>query len=119
MKLKKLIEGLDAPKKTTNEKAAFLQEIKKFNEYGSVIYRTEGLTDAAKAINELVEKAEAITLQETQDWFDEITVKRNLKTLREGNKQFGQTIKEIVKLQQRLESLYEEMGHNLGRYYEL
>ncbi len=43
MKLKKLIEGLDTPKKTTNEKAAFLQEIKKFNEYGSVIYRTEGL----------------------------------------------------------------------------
>lgn len=122
MKLKKLIEELEADagaKKTTNEKAAFLQEIKRFNEYGSVIYRTEDLTRTGQAISELVNKAEAITLQETQDWFDEITVKRNLKTLREGNKQFGQTIKEIVKLQQRLESLYEEMGHNLGRYYEL
>jgi hypothetical protein len=122
MKLKKIIEGIEADqgaKKTTNEKAAFLQEIKKFNEYGSVIYRTEDLNRAGQAISELVNKAEAITLQETQDWFDEITVKRNLKTLREGNKQFGQTIKEIVKLQQRLESLYEEMGHNLGRYYEL
>lgn len=122
MKLKKLIEGLETDqggKKTTNEKAAFLQEIKKFNEYGSVIYRTEDLARVGQEINELVNKAEAITLQETQDWFDEITVKRNLKTLREGNKQFGLTIKEIVKLQQRLESLYEEMGHNLGRYYEL
>jgi hypothetical protein len=119
MKLKKLIEGLDTPKKTTNEKAAFIQEIKKFNEYGSVIYRTEDLTRVGQEINELVQKAEEITLQETQDWFDEITVKRNLKNLREGNKQFGQTIKEIAKLQQRLESLYEEMGHNLGRYYEL
>ena len=122
MKLKKIIEGLEADqgaKKSTNEKAAFLQEIKKFNEYGSVIYRTEDLTRVGNEITELVNKAEAITLQETQDWFDEITVKRNLKTLREGSKQFGQTIKEIAKLQQRLESLYEEMGHNLGRYYEL
>lgn len=119
MKLKKLIENTGTKKKTVNEKAAFLQEIKKFNEYGSVIYRTEDLNRVAESINELVNKAEEITLQETQDWFDEITVKRNLKTLREGNKQFGATVKEIVKLQQRLESLYEEMGHNLGRYYEL
>ncbi len=121
MKLKKLLEGFegDSPKKTTNEKAAFLEEVKKFNEYGSVIYRTEDLRRVAEEINELVTKAEAVTLQETQDWFDEITVKRNLKTLREGNKQFGLTIKEIMKLQQRLESLYEEMGHNLSRYYEL
>ena len=122
MKLKKIIEGLEADhsaKKSTSEKAAFLQEIKRFNEYGSVIYRTEDLTRVGNEITELVSKAEAITLQETQDWFDEITVKRNLKTLREGSKQFGQTIKEIAKLQQRLESLYEEMGHNLGRYYEL
>ena len=112
MKLKKIIEGLEADqgaKKTTGEKAAFLQEIKKFNEYSSVIYRTEDLSRVGKEITELVTKAESITLQETQDWFDEITVKRNLKTLREGSKQFGQTIKEIVKLQQRLESLYEEM----------
>ena len=121
MKLKKLLEGLegDSSKKTTSEKAAFLEEVKRFNEYGSVIYRTEDLRRVAEEINELVTKAEAVTLQETQDWFDEITVKRNLKTLREGNKQFGQTVKEISKLQQRLESLYEEMGHNLGRYYEL
>ena len=115
MKLKKLIEGLDNPKKTTGEKASFLEEVKKFNEYGSVIYRTEDLRRVAEEINELVTKAEELTLQETQDWFDEITVKRNIKTLREGNKQFGQTVKEISKLQQRLESLYEEMGHNLGR----
>ncbi len=92
MKLKKLIENLDTPKKTTNEKAAFIQEVKKFNEYGSVIYRTEDLRRVAEEINELVTKAEAVTLQ---------------------------TVKEISKLQQRLESLYEEMGHNLSRYYEL
>ena len=61
MKLKKLIENLDTPKKTTSEKAAFIQEVKKFNEYGSVIYRTEDLRRVAEEINELVTKAETVS----------------------------------------------------------
>lgn len=119
MKLKKIVENYNKSKTTVQEKAAFLQEVSKFNEYGSTIYRTEDLKRVGAAINELVNKAEQITLQETEDWFDEITVKRNMKTLKEGAKHFTKTVDEITKLQQRLESLYEEIGHNLSRYYEI
>ncbi len=58
-------------------------------------------------------------LQETDEWFDEITVKRNMKQLRENVKQFNQSVHEVSKLQQRLEALYEEIGSTLNRYYEL
>ena len=120
MKLKKLIENFNEEAKLGKaEKAAFLQEVSKFNEYGATIYRTEDLQRVAKAITELVDKAERIALEETSDWFDDVTVKRNMKAIKEGAKQFDKTVGEVSKLQQRLESLYEEIGHNLSRYYEI
>jgi hypothetical protein len=118
MKLKKIKESIDQ-KVELNEKAQFLEEVSRFNEYGARIYRTDDLREAAAAISKIVENAERIALQETDEWFDEITVKRNMKGLRSNNEQFMKTVKEVAKLQQRLESLYEEMGHTLSRYYEV
>jgi hypothetical protein len=102
-----------------SEKAQVLEELKEYSALGEVIYRSEGLKEAANRISELVEKAEKIALQETEEWFDEVTVKRNMKELANNNKEFTKTVSEIGKLQQRLESLYEEMGNNLSRYYEI
>lgn len=118
MKLKKIKEDIDQ-KTTLNEKAAFLGEVSKFNEYGKAIYRTEGMRAACEAVSKIVENAERIALQETDEWFDEVTVKRNMKNLRSNNEAFKKTVNEMTKLQQRLESLYEEMGGTLGRYYEI
>jgi ABC-type branched-subunit amino acid transport system ATPase component len=118
MKLKKIKESIDQ-KVELNEKAAFLQEVAKFNEYGNIIYRTDSLKEAAKAVSKIVENAERIALQETDEWFDDLTVKRNMKSLKSNNEQFMKTVSEVSKLQQRLESLYEEMGHTLSRYYEI
>jgi hypothetical protein len=42
-----------------------------------------------------------------------------MKELNNNNKEFTKTVAEVSKLQQRLESLYEEMGNNLSRYYEV
>jgi len=118
MKLKKIKESIDQ-NTTLNEKVAFLSEVSKFNEYGRAIYRTEGMLEACKAVTNIVENAERIALQETDEWFDEVTVKRNMKSLRSNNESFKKTVNEMTKLQQRLESLYEEMGGTLGRYYEI
>lgn len=118
MKLKNIVENLNN-KSTKEEKAAFLQEVSKYNEYGSSIYRSEDLKKVAEAITNLVNRAEKLTLEETQDWFDDITVKRNMKSVKDNVNQFNKTVAEVSKLQQRLESLYEEIGHNLSRYYEI
>tara|TARA_R110000868_G_scaffold368514_1_gene631605 strand:- start:65 stop:433 length:369 start_codon:yes stop_codon:yes gene_type:complete len=121
MKLKSIVEDFQQQKKrlSKEEKNAFLAEVSKYNELGSTIYRTEDLKRAAHTINELVNRAEEVTLQETDEWFDDLTVKRNMKAIKDGSKQFSKTVDEVSKLQQRLESLYEEIGHNLSRYYEI
>ena len=120
--LKQLSEAISnhgASKMKLNEKAQVLEEIKEYGTFEEVIYRSEGLKEAANRISEIVEKAEQVALQETEEWFDEVTVKRNMKELNNNNKEFTKTVSEIGKLQQRLESLYEEMGNNLSRYYEV
>ena len=102
-----------------NEKAQALEEIKSYQALGEVIYRSEGIREAANKISKIVEKAENLVLQETEEWFDEVTIKRNMKELNSKNQEFVKTANEMAKLQQRLESLYEEMGNGLSRYYEI
>jgi len=118
LKLKNILESLN-PKTSLEEKKSFLQEVERFNEYGSVIYRTEDLRKVAENINSLCEKAETITLEEAQDWFDEVTIKRNVKQLNNNKQEFIKTVHEISKMQQRLEALYEEIGGTLSRYFEI
>ena len=118
LKLKNILESLN-PKTSLEEKKSFLQEVERFNEYGSVIYRTEDLRKVAENINSLCEKAETITLEEAQDWFDEVTIKRNIKELNRKKSDFVKTVHEISKMQQRLEALYEEIGGTLSRYFEI
>lgn len=102
-----------------NEKAQVLEEIKSYQALGEIIYRSEGLKEATSKISKIVEKAEGLVLQENEEWFDEVTIKRNMKELNSKNQEFTKTVNEITKLQQRLESLYEEMGNGLSRYYEI
>jgi valyl-tRNA synthetase len=121
--LKQLHEAINPSKgksrMSLSEKTQVLEQIKGYQSLGEVIYRSEGLKEAAQKLSELIENAERVALQETEEWFDEVTVKRNMKELVNNNKEFGKTVQEITKLQQRVESLYEEIGNNLSRYYEI
>jgi|TARA_R100000084_G_scaffold92254_1_gene46114 methyl-accepting chemotaxis protein len=119
--IKQLNEAIEGTPQRADlsEKKEILEAIKGFQSFEEIIYRSEGLKEVAEKMNDIVEKAERVALQETEEWFDEVTVKRNMKELNSNNKEFSKTVTEINKLQQRLESLYEEMGNNLSRYYEV
>ena len=98
---------------------AFVEEVKNFSRMGEMIYREGSLRDVAKGLSELAEKARIATLQETDDWFDKVTINKNMKSLGNTSGEFTKIAKEANALQQRMESLYEDMGHILGRYYDL
>ena len=59
------------------------------------------------------------TLQETEDWFDKVTVSRNMKELTNHSKAFSKIAEEASSVQQRLAGLYEDMGMILNRYYDI
>ena len=108
--------GEDEKKVDTGE---FMQEVKNFSRLGEIIYREGSLRDVAKGLAELADKARVATLQETDDWFDKVTINKNMKQLGAASSDFTKIAKEASSLQQRMESLYEDMGHILGRYYDL
>ena len=97
----------------------FMGEVSNFNSFGSEIYREGNLRDLAGKLSKLAMTAKQHTLQETEDWFDKITVNRNMKELTGLSGQFSKIANEAKSLQQRMGALYEDMGNILGRYYEV
>ena len=97
----------------------FMSEVGNFNSFGNEIYREGNLRELAEKLSRLAETAKAHTLQETEDWFDKITVNRNMKELTGLSGQFKKVANEVQTLQERMSGLYEDMGHILGRYYEI
>ena len=97
----------------------FMGEVSNFNSFGGEIYREGNLRELAERLSKLAMTAKQHTLQETEDWFDKITVNRNMKELTNLSGQFKKVATEAQSLQERMSGLYEDMGHILGRYYEI
>ena len=95
------------------------KEISSYNEIGEAIFGKSNISKISEKLSWIAKSAKSHTLQETDDWFDKITVNRNMKELTGLSKQFGKIAQESKSLQQRLGALYEDMGNILGRYYEI
>ena len=96
-----------------------LSKIQEFGNLGKSIYKTGDLKETAKTLSDIANAAKVHTLRETEDWFDKVTVNRNMKELTNLSKNFDKLSEEASSVQQRLEALYEDMGNVLSRYYEL
>lgn len=107
------------PLLTPEQKKEFIESVSRFNEYGDAIYRGNNLKEAYKNIKKVVEFASKHITEQSGDWFDTVTLGRHSKKLKESMKIFEKTTAEMIKLQQRLESTYEDMGQTLGKYYEI
>ena len=94
-------------------------EISQFNKIGEAIFGKSNITEISEKLSWIAGQAKSHTLQETEDWFDKITVNRNMKELTGLSKQFSKISSESESLQQRLGALYEDMGNIIGRYYEI
>ena len=94
-------------------------EISSYNKLGESIFGESNITKVAEKMSWIANQAKSHTLSETEDWFDKITVNRNMKELTGLSNQFGKIANEAKTLQQRMGALYEDMGSILGRYYEI
>ena len=116
-KLKKLIENIIDEFQIDEQ--AFLENVKGYSNYGKLVYREGNLSEIAKNLSEIAKVAGIHAVKETAEKFDKITVSRNMKELKGYSDQFKKHANEAHILQQRIESLYEDMGGILGRYYQI
>lgn len=118
---RQLNEDAQAPQKrmTESEKRETLEAVSNFNKYSRNIYKTQEITEMVENIKTLSENASRMVIEETADWFDAVSVKRDTKSIGEAVKIFEGTAREMTTLQQRLESVFEDIGGKLGKYYEI
>ena len=101
------------------DKFKVTEAIRNYGRVGEALYKTSGILEAAKQLSEMASAAQNHVLSETNDWFDSVSVKRNMKELKGLTGQFKKTAVEANATNQRLSALYEDMGNILNRYYEI
>jgi hypothetical protein len=103
------------------EKRQFREDIRNFGRFGEHIYNGRGMKEVVEAVKHLAEQAQAHALDEAgnEGWFESVTVKKNMGEVKKNAQLFEKTANEMGALQQRMEALYEDMAHSIGRYYEV
>ncbi|NBU81713.1 MAG: hypothetical protein EBS55_08715 [Flavobacteriaceae bacterium] len=114
-------ENLESPdrKLSLEVKKHFLEIISTYNTFQDQMKRQSDLSEVANTLGGIVEAAKELTLREANDWFDAMTVKRNMSELDKLGKSFDKFAAEAKAMDERLHALYEDMGHILNRYYEI
>jgi len=118
-KLRDIVKDIYGDAEATVDEGAFLEAVGKYNEIGSFIHREGNLKDVAEHLSKLAKTARAHTLSETEDWFDKVTVNRNMKELNGLAGSFSKVATEAQAMQERMAGLYEDMGHIINRYYDI
>ena len=117
-KLKKLLEDVFQEEPQTN-KYEVIEGVRNFGIVGKQLYNNGNIMEIAKQLSEIAEHAHSHVLSETDEWFDKVSVNKNMKTLKTNVADFKKTAMEANQLNQRLTGLYEDIGHVLNRYYDI
>lgn len=100
-------------------KKHFLEIISTYGQHRESMSRKSDIRQVAETLGGIADAAQEYTLREGGDWFDRVTIKRNMNELKKLQSGFEKEAVEAASQQQRLEALYEDMGHVLGRYFEI
>ena len=117
-KLKNILSEVfeDTPKV---DKHKVVEGVRNYGIVGKSLYNNSNIMEVAEQLAGIAESAHHHILGENDDWFDKISVNKNMKTLKGSVMEFQKTAKEAHMLNQRLTGLYEDIGHVLNRYYEI
>lgn len=115
----KTIKNSDA-QLTNEQKRQFVKAVEAYNEIAPFVYRDP---DTMKAISQSMlmigRITEQLVTEKTDEWMDLQTVKKDVKIITDSAKQFEKTAQEIMQLQHRLESIFEDVGLKLGKYFSI
>lgn len=127
--LKRIVENLgkipdkgfntETPKLSQDQKKKLMEMAAMFENYGEVLKNEEAIVNSAKAMTELCELAQAYAINECGDWFQQDIVKKDMNELKKRAVEYGKVAKEAYARMQQLGVAHQDIGHILGRYYNL
>jgi len=113
-----MMEGEQQPSLTKEEKSEFVQSLKNFSAMSESVYGKGDLKQITERVRNIIERAEMI-VNENADWFDKVSMNRQLKVLNSSYKTFEATAHEMSQLQERLALAYEDIGQQLSKYFDV
>jgi hypothetical protein len=120
IRLKNLLkESEELQQLPTELKRHFLEIISTYGQHREGMRRKSDIRTIAETLGGIADAAQEYTLREGGDWFDRVTIKRNMNELKKLQSAFEKESLEAKAQEERLEALYEDMGHVLGRYFEI
>tara|TARA_Y100000004_G_scaffold189033_1_gene244061 strand:- start:230 stop:820 length:591 start_codon:yes stop_codon:yes gene_type:complete len=119
--MKKLVDILSEAFENTPkvDRHQVVEGVRNFGIVGKSLYNNNNIMEVAKQLSQIAESAHNHILGEQDDWFDKISVNKNMKTLKGSVVEFQKAAKEAHTLNQRMTALYEDIGHVLNRYYDI
>ena len=101
------------------DKHSVIEGVRNYGIVGKSLYNGSNIMEVANQLAEIAESAHHHILGEQDDWFDKISINKNMNTLKGSVVEFQKAAKEAHQLNQRMTALYEDMGHVLNRYYDI
>ena len=101
------------------DKHKVIEGVRNYSIVGKSLYNGSNIMEVAEQLAGIAESAHHHILGEQDDWFDKISVNKNMKSLKGNVMEFQKTAKEAHMLNQRLTALYEDIGGVLNRYYDI
>ena len=117
-KLKTLLEDIFQEQPNIN-KYEVVEGVRSYGIVGKQLYNNSNIMEMAKQLSHIAEQAHTHILGEQDDWFDKVSVNKNMQSLKRSVAEFKKAATESHQLNQRLTGLYEDIGHVLNRYYEI
>ena len=117
-KLKTLLEDIFQEEPQIN-KYEVIEGVKSYGIVGKSLYNNSNIMEVAEKLSKIAENAHSHVVSETSDWFDQVSVNKNMQSLKKRVAEFKKAATEAHQLNQRMTGLYEDMGHILNRYYDI
>ena len=118
-KLKDLLNEIAFESEQKVNKHEVIENVRNYSTIGKSLTMSGNIMEVAEQLAQIAESAHSHVLSETDDWFDKVTVNKNMKTLKGSVVEFQKTAREAHSTNQRLTALYEDIGHVLNRYYDI
>ena len=118
-KLKDLLTEVFEENEKPIDKHAVIEAVSQYGNIGKSIYSETNVIKIAEQLVQIAEQAHNHVLSETDEWFDKVTINRNMKSMNGMVKEFKVAAKEYNAVSTRLTSLYEDIGGILNRYYDI
>ena len=104
---------------TTEEKMAFREALKGFSQMGESVYGTGKLQQVVENLTKVVETANRLVTEESDDLVDNVNSSRHFKVINEALKQFSKSANEVMIHERRLSAAFEDIAQGIQKYYEV